>query len=114
MQNKFSARSELAAALWSLRRTFYVTGAFSFVINMVLLVQALYMLQIYDRVLMSRNEYTLLMLTLLALGLYALMDLLARIPHPDEAAIREALEGNLCRCTGYLNIVEAIGAAAQG
>ena len=42
------------------------------------------------------------------------VDLLARNPHPDEAAIREALDGNLCRCTGYLNIVAAIGAAAEG
>ena len=42
---------------------------------MVLLVPAIYMLQIYDRVLMSRNEYTLLMLTLIMLGLYALMAL---------------------------------------
>ena len=30
----------------------------------------------------------------------------------DEAAIREGLEGNLCRCTGYHNIVEAVAAAA--
>lgn len=73
MQFAFSARSELAAALWSLRRAFFVTAGFSFVINMLLLVPAIYMLQIYDRVLMSRNESTLLMLTLLALGLYALM-----------------------------------------
>lgn len=73
MQNKFSARSELAAALWSLRRIFYIAGGFSFVINMVLLVPAIYMLQIYDRVLSSRSESTLLMLTLLILGLYALM-----------------------------------------
>jgi aerobic carbon-monoxide dehydrogenase small subunit len=29
-------------------------------------------------------------------------------PHPDRAAIREALEGNLCRCTGYTKIVDAI------
>ncbi len=73
MQNKFSARSELAAALWSLRRIFFIVGGFSFVINMVLLMPAIYMLQIYDRVLSSRSESTLLMLTLLVLGLYALM-----------------------------------------
>jgi len=41
------------------------------------------------------------------------VDLLARQPHPDEAAIREALEGNLCRCTGYLNIIKAIRAASS-
>ncbi len=38
--------------------------------------------------------------------------LLADNPAPDEAAIRHALEGNLCRCTGYHNIVRAVRAAA--
>jgi carbon-monoxide dehydrogenase small subunit len=40
-------------------------------------------------------------------------DLLASNPNPDEAAIRHALEGNLCRCTGYVNIVQAIRSAAD-
>ncbi len=39
-------------------------------------------------------------------------DLLASHPDPDEAEIRHALEGNLCRCTGYQNIVDAVKAAA--
>ena len=39
-------------------------------------------------------------------------DLLASNPDPSEAEIRHALEGNLCRCTGYQNIVEAVKAAA--
>lgn len=39
-------------------------------------------------------------------------ELLERNPHPDEAEIREALSGNLCRCTGYEHIVDAIQAAA--
>lgn len=38
--------------------------------------------------------------------------LLASNPSPDEAAIEKALEGNLCRCTGYANIVEAVRRAA--
>ena len=41
------------------------------------------------------------------------VDLLRRIPNPDEATIRANLDGNLCRCTGYHNIVKAIAAAAQ-
>jgi carbon-monoxide dehydrogenase small subunit len=40
------------------------------------------------------------------------IDLLKRTPDPSEAEIREWLEGNLCRCTGYHNIVKAISAAA--
>ena len=40
--------------------------------------------------------------------------LLRANPAPDEAAIREALSGNLCRCTGYVKIIEAVQAAAAG
>ncbi|MBX3602525.1 MAG: 2Fe-2S iron-sulfur cluster binding domain-containing protein [Rubrivivax sp.] len=39
--------------------------------------------------------------------------LLRREAHPDEAQIREALAGNLCRCTGYVKIVESVQAAAE-
>jgi carbon-monoxide dehydrogenase small subunit len=41
------------------------------------------------------------------------VDLLKNNPQPTEEEIRHALEGNLCRCTGYVNIVEAIKWAAQ-
>jgi aerobic-type carbon monoxide dehydrogenase small subunit (CoxS/CutS family) len=34
-------------------------------------------------------------------------------PHPTEEQIRKAIQGNICRCTGYVNIVEAIKAAAE-
>lgn len=39
-------------------------------------------------------------------------ELLARTPHPGDADIREALSGNLCRCTGYENILDAVRLAA--
>ena len=42
----------------------------------------------------------------------ATASLLADNPEPTEAEIRHALEGNLCRCTGYQNIVEAVQSAA--
>jgi len=43
------------------------------------------------------------------------LDLVRRHPDPDEKTVREGLEGNLCRCTGYQNIVKAVrqGAAAM-
>ncbi|GAA5159164.1 MULTISPECIES: (2Fe-2S)-binding protein [Amycolatopsis] len=41
------------------------------------------------------------------------IDLLADNPDPDEKAVREGLEGNLCRCTGYQNIVRAVQDAAR-
>ncbi len=40
--------------------------------------------------------------------------LLRRNPDPDEAEIREALGGNICRCTGYVKIIESVQAAAAG
>jgi carbon-monoxide dehydrogenase small subunit len=43
----------------------------------------------------------------------AAVSLLEEHPHPTEAEVREGLEGNLCRCTGYHNIVKAILAASQ-
>ena len=40
-------------------------------------------------------------------------DLLRRVPNPDDAEIREALAGNVCRCTGYGKIIEAVHMAAS-
>ncbi|MEZ5114903.1 MAG: (2Fe-2S)-binding protein [Candidatus Nanopelagicales bacterium] len=43
----------------------------------------------------------------------AAVDLLSHNPEPTEAEIREGLEGNLCRCTGYHNIVKSVAYAAE-
>jgi aerobic carbon-monoxide dehydrogenase small subunit len=43
----------------------------------------------------------------------AAVGLLSENPHPTEAEVREGLEGNFCRCTGYHNIVRAVLAAAR-
>src|SRR5881394_4154526 len=43
----------------------------------------------------------------------AAVSLLERNPHPDGAAIREGLAGNLCRCTGYMKIFESVVRACQ-
>ena len=44
----------------------------------------------------------------------AAVSLLDEVPNPTEADVREGLEGNLCRCTGYHNIVKAVLSAAGG
>jgi aerobic carbon-monoxide dehydrogenase small subunit len=45
--------------------------------------------------------------------IFAAQALLDRVPNPTEAQIRQALHGNLCRCTGYQNIVDAVLLAAR-
>jgi carbon-monoxide dehydrogenase small subunit len=42
----------------------------------------------------------------------ASVDLLNENPDPSDREVREGIEGNLCRCTGYQNIVKAVRAAA--
>jgi carbon-monoxide dehydrogenase small subunit len=43
----------------------------------------------------------------------AAISLLEEVPNPTEHQVREGLEGNLCRCTGYHNIVKSVLAAAK-
>jgi len=43
----------------------------------------------------------------------AVADLLDRVPHPSDDEIRESLSGNLCRCTGYSKIFDAVRIAAE-
>ena len=77
MNNKLlSKTSEIRKILLSFKSTFWTVGAFSAITNLLMLVPSLYMLQVYDRVLASRNEVTLVMLTVLMLGAYALMAVL--------------------------------------
>ncbi|MBM3486169.1 MAG: type I secretion system permease/ATPase [Alphaproteobacteria bacterium] len=73
------AKSELYLALEASRGALVVTAVFSFFINLLMLVSPLYMLQVYDRVLSSRSESTLLYLTIIAVLLLGLMGLLELI-----------------------------------
>ena len=69
----FFQRSELTATLWTFRGAFLMVGFFSLVSNLLMLTPTLYMLQVYDRVMVSQSELTLLAMSLLALGLFAVM-----------------------------------------
>lgn len=77
MKNNFSpAQNEITDVLSTLKRAFFTVGAFSAITNLLMLAPSLYMLQVYDRVLTSRNETTLLMLTLMILGAYLMISVL--------------------------------------
>ncbi len=71
--SSFFRRSELTATLWSFRREFLVVGVFSLVVNLLMLTPTLYMLQVYDRVLVSQSELTLLAVSLITLFLFGVM-----------------------------------------
>jgi len=72
-------QGQIAASLRTCRAAMRDVGIFSASINLLMLAPAVYMLQVYDRVLASRNGMTLAMLTLLMLGLFALMAALDHI-----------------------------------
>jgi ATP-binding cassette subfamily C exporter for protease/lipase len=63
----------LTRALWVFRREFLVVGVFSMVVNVLMLAPTLYMLQVFDRVMISRSELTLLAVSLVTLFLFGVM-----------------------------------------
>ncbi len=69
-------RSELRDALLAQKPVFRNAAFFSFFTNLLVMVPTLYMLQVYDRVVNSRSVMTLALLTLLAIGLYVVMEIL--------------------------------------
>jgi ATP-binding cassette subfamily C protein EexD len=78
MQNKKkdNTKSELKEAILASKKSFLIVGFFSMFINILMLVPPLYMLQLYDRVLTSRSEDTLIMLTSIVVVLFITMALL--------------------------------------
>lgn len=68
--------SELVEALKRCRGAFIAVGVFSFLINLLMLLPAIYMLQVYDRVMASRSLETLAMITLIILAMFAVMGVL--------------------------------------
>jgi len=79
MKKLINPKNEIEQVLLGFKKTFYTVGAFSAITNLLALVPSLYMLQVYDRVLSSRNDITLLMLTLMMLGAYLIMGALELI-----------------------------------
>jgi ATP-binding cassette subfamily C exporter for protease/lipase len=79
MKKLLNPKNEIEQVLLRFKSTFYTVGVFSAIINMLMLAPSLYMLQVYDRVLQSQNEITLLMLTMLVLGAFLFMGALELI-----------------------------------
>ena len=76
MKKAMMPRTELAEVLFSFRKAFYTAGLFSMFINVLGLVPSIYMLQVYDRVLQSRNITTLLMITGIMIVFYVMLGML--------------------------------------
>lgn len=71
----FFTRSDLTATLWTFKREFVIVGLFSFLANLLMLTPTIYMLQVFDRVMISQSELTLLAVSLITLALFAIMAL---------------------------------------
>ncbi|EGL55344.1 ABC-type protease/lipase transport system, ATPase and permease component [Methylophaga aminisulfidivorans MP] len=68
-----TTKNEIAESLLAFKSVFITVGIFSAILNILMLTPSLYMLQVYDRVLTSRNESTLLMLTVMVVGAYLVL-----------------------------------------
>lgn len=73
MKSQFKQHNELKKTLYSFRREFLWVGIFSMVANILMLSPTLYMLQVYDRVLASQSELTLLFLTIIVILFFCMM-----------------------------------------
>src|SRR5258708_20450358 len=87
-----SVRSELGAALASCRGAFIAIGLVSGLSNILMLTGAMFMLEIYDRVLPSRSVPTLVAIAILAAALFAAHGILDLIPGPVCLPIRRPLD----------------------
>ena len=88
-------QDELKAALQKLRGAFITVAIFSGFLNVLMLAPSLYMLQVYDRVLTSRNETTLVFLTLLLVGVLIFMGALEAIRTWVLVRVGARLDGEL-------------------
>jgi len=73
MKNNKLLHDPLSTVMWTFKREFLTVAVFSMVVNLLMLTPTLYMLQVYDRVLMSLSDLTLLVVSLLTLFLFAMM-----------------------------------------
>ncbi|MBD1228832.1 type I secretion system permease/ATPase [Xenorhabdus griffiniae] len=87
-------KDEITGVIRARSKVFWTIGLFTAFINLLMLVPTIYMLQVYDRVLPSSNEITLLMLTLITLGMFAMMGGLEYIR--SQVVIRIGSQFDMC------------------
>ncbi|AOM42312.1 type I secretion system permease/ATPase [Xenorhabdus hominickii] len=87
-------KDEITDVIRARSKVFWTIGLFTAFINVLMLVPSIYMLQVYDRVLPSSNEMTLLMLTLITLGMFAIMGGLEYIR--SQVVIRIGSQFDMC------------------
>ncbi|MDO6962975.1 type I secretion system permease/ATPase [Rhizobium alvei] len=104
---------ELRAALADCRSAFLAIGIFSFFVNILVLTGSIYSLQVYDRVLTSRSEPTLVVLTLLLIVLYAIMGVLDHMRGRLAARIGARFQSNL-EMRVYRIVIDRTMLASQG
>ena len=69
----FFQRSPLTQTLYAFRREFLIVGVFSMVANLLMLMPTIYMLQVFDRVMLSQSEITLIVVSLITLFMFGMM-----------------------------------------
>jgi ATP-binding cassette subfamily C exporter for protease/lipase len=92
---KLSHQNEIIEALSAYKKIFRSVGFFTAFMNLLLLAPSIYMLEVYDRVLTSRNNYTLLMLSLIVLFLYLIYAALDAIRSYTVIEISKKIDAKL-------------------
>ena len=95
MRLRLDPARDIDAALLRYRKLFWVIALFSGVINLLAVVPAIYMMQVFDRVMSSRNEMTLLLLTIMALGLFLLSSMVEWIRGQVMIRMSEGIDQDL-------------------
>lgn len=109
--------SELKTALWSLKPYFVRAFWFSMVSSLLVLAPSGYMLEVYDRVVNSRNHTTLLMLTILVLAAFVVMEVIewarGEVLHSASHALDAKLSGRVVQAMFDANLQKSISGSIQ-
>lgn len=97
MWRQFMQRSELGRLLWTFRREAVWVAVFSFFANLLMLTPTLYMLQVFDRVMSSGNELTLLALTLITVFFFGVMGFAEWVRSRLQVRVSARLDESLSR-----------------